>query len=161
MHILIKAVGVKALATQFNELPTTVNATLARRLEKYAKDPIMEESVRRCPKDTGALRSTNKVRRLKLGTGPSRAAVELSYGGPTPGSSEHFVEGAKIKPYVDYAWLLHERTYRSYSEPGTGPKYLEQPIMDHMMSLERIVRSGVQEATLSVFRRSFFHTLKY
>lgn len=156
MHILIQAVGVKALATQFKRLPIRVNETLARRLEKYAKDTIMEESVRRCPKDTGALRSTNKVRRLLLGSvsAPTQLGIELSYGGPTPGSSEHFVEGAKIKPYVDYAWILHERTYRSYSEPGTGPKYLEQPIMNHMMSLERIVRSGVQEATLSAFVRT-------
>ena len=150
----IHAVGLKALATQFAALPKAMNVQLGKRMRDYAKDPIMEDSLQMCPKDTGALRSTNSVRRTK--TNPNVIQIRLSYGGRTPGSSKHFEQGAKIKPVVEYAHRLHEHTYKNYSEPGTGPKYLEIPILNHKIPMERIIRSGVQEAVVSVFSSTAF-----
>jgi hypothetical protein len=147
--VQIYAVGLKALATQFKALPRTLDVTLGKRMRNFAHDTIMKESLRKCPKDTGALRSTASVRRTK--TSPNEIRIRLAYGGRTPGSSIHFKQGAKIKPYVNYAHRLHENTYENYTEPGTGPKYLEDPINNHKADMGRIIRSGVQESVMTVF----------
>lgn len=149
--IQIYAVGLKALATQFAALPRTLDKTLGERMRKYANDTIMEESLLMCPKKTGALRSTKSVRRTK--TTPDLIRIRLAYGGKTNPASKHFVSGAKIKAYVNYAHVLHENTYENYSEPGTGPKYLEQPILNHKDEMGRVIRSGVQEAVMTVFSK--------
>jgi hypothetical protein len=151
--VQIYAVGLKALATQFKALPSALNRSLGERMSNFARDTIMEESLLRCPKKTGALRSTGRVRRTK--TTPNEIRIRLSYGGRTPGSSKHFVQGAKIKPVVEYAHALHENTYKTYSEPNTGPKYLEDPIKNNKADMARVIRSGVQEATMSVFSGAF------
>jgi hypothetical protein len=149
----IYAVGVKALATQFKALPSTLDKTLGERMRNYANGTIMEESLRRCPRKTGALRSTGIVRRTK--TTPNEIRIRLSYGGRTNPASKHIVSGAKVKPVVTYAHRLHENTYEHYTEPGTGPKYLEEPIMDHKDGMERVIRSGVREAVMTVFSGAF------
>lgn len=149
--VIIRAIGIRALSTQFHQLPSRVSTELGARIKDFSERSIMKESLRMCPKETGALRSTNNVRQIKARS--TEVQVELSYGGRTPGSSEHFESGAKITPYVEYAWLLHEETYKNYTTPGTGPKYLEIPILNNRMDLERIIRSGVQTATLAVFMR--------
>ena len=58
---------------------------------------------------------------------------------------------AKIKSTVEYAHRLHEHMYKNYTEPGTGPTYLEEPVMDHKVFMGRVIRYGVQIATMTVF----------
>jgi len=149
--VKIHAVGLRAFATRFHALPRVLSINLGKRMRGFAVDPIMKQSLRICPKKTGALRSTWKVRRTK--TTPDHIRIQLSYGGRTPGSSEHFVQGAKIKPMVDYAHVLHENLYKTYSEPGTGPKYLEQPINNNLGELKKLIRASVRESVLSVFSK--------
>lgn len=147
--ITLHVVGVNAISSKIKTLPKTLTPELGKRIRAYASDPIMKESVEMCPKDSGALRSTNQVRRTK--TTPSFIAVRLSYGGRTPGSSPHFVTGRKIKPVVEYAHRLHEHLYKSYSKPNTGPKYLEKAVMNHKDAIEKIIGSEVRQALLRVF----------
>lgn len=74
---------------------------------------IMKESVRRCPLEFGPLRASATVHPPDVSG--RDVSVTLSYGGPS----------------ARYALAVHERMGpTNWSEPGTGPKYLEGPVLE-------------------------------
>jgi hypothetical protein len=86
---------------------------------------VMNEAQRRCPKDTGLLRNTRKD-----GT---EAADDSRQNDPAV-----IADGAitlEIGFYKEYAAFVHEgiagkSTAKNYTTSGTGPKFLEGPIME-------------------------------
>ncbi len=91
-----------------------VDAVTDEIAEELAK-VVLYESQLRVPKDTGALLGSGKVTVQPTKRGKTAAVV--SFGGDSPSG------------YVDYALFVHEDMPRgftkSYTTPGTGPKYLE------------------------------------
>lgn len=65
---------------------------------------IKGKAVNRCPLDTGALRNSATVTKLKNG-------AEISFNTP-------------------YALIMHEKQGYAPSHPGTGPNYLRGPLLE-------------------------------
>ena len=78
---------------------------------KLAGETLMAEAIPITPLDTGALRRSGYVSHPRLVGG--MATVEVGFGGTA----------------AKYALRVHEWTdpEPNWSEPGTGPKYLERP----------------------------------
>lgn len=81
---------------------------------------IIEKSVHVTPKDAGILRGSATVGSPQISA--KRAKVEFGYGGAAS----------------DYATAVHEMTGSvNWSEPGTGAKYLEEPVTEHGQEFAR------------------------
>lgn len=81
---------------------------------------IMEDSKQVVPVDTGTLRNSGTVMPPQVSGGG--VSVELGYGGLAR----------------DYALVIHEAPREwNWSKPGTGPKYLERPVLAAARGLPR------------------------
>jgi len=103
---------------------------------------IMTESKRRCPTDTGILRSSGTVHlpEIRVEKGKKRISVLMSYGGAAQ----------------EYALAVHEHLSEhsppswieagdniNWSAAGTGPKFLEGPINEAMGGLAAKIAARV------------------
>jgi hypothetical protein len=87
---------------------------------KEAAEHLLRKSLEVCPKDTGRLRKSGKVKRRGQG---KNAAFEVVYEAP-------------------YAIYVHEMPNKgiNWTTPGTGNKYLERPARQERSTMRRIVR---------------------
>jgi hypothetical protein len=98
------------LERRFIELSLRAPVALAEAVYAEA-NAIMATSLRLCPIDTGALRSSGHVELPKIeGRG---VTVEMGYGGAA----------------APYALIVHERM-GVFHQPPTQAKYLEQPFLE-------------------------------
>jgi len=91
----------------------------------YAEAGLLAtESIRRTPLDTGALRGSIKTLRPEVH--PDNILVKIVAGGPA----------------APYALIVHEKMGSvNWQEPGTGPKYLENPVNEAAANwTERLAR---------------------
>lgn len=100
-----------------------VKTEVAAELYQWCEER-MAVSKERVPVKHGHLRSTGKVE--KPVWDGNEVSVTMGYGGPSD-------DGA----YVDYAGAVHEMMDSSvhWTTPGTGPKYLENPIKEDIKAL--------------------------
>jgi hypothetical protein len=84
------------------------------RLEEQAKDPILKKSKELVPVDTGALKDTGKVHKIRK-RGVHTRHVNITYGG----------RSEKLNVNVRYAVIQHEGNFRH--PRGGQRKFLEVP----------------------------------
>lgn len=127
--------------TQLNSLRSRTPRALGVRLRKLAEDPILKESKRLVPVDTGALRSTGKVHPLKKLTG-MQYKVDITYGG----------QADEFKKRVKYAIIQHENL-RFLHPKGGMAKFLEIPVFMYSASvIPKNLIGRVAELTRKFFK---------
>ena len=103
---------------------------VARALLSWGETTRTTKILPRTPKDFGNLRGTITARVTRQG---SVARLEFYAGGPAAPYAVHVHENLKAN--------VHWKT------PGTGPKYIENPVTEEMPRLEDEVGREVERAT--------------
>lgn len=99
---------------------------------------VLAEAVDRAPLEEGGLRESGHVSPEVGAThvGPT-LEVEVAFDKPYA-AAQHEAHGPP-------SWEGAERPF-DYTEPGTGPKYLEGALLDNAPRLERAVKAAVDKA---------------
>ena len=106
-------------------------------VEDTAQD-IYDETQVRVPKETGALAGTGRIERNTRG--PHEFSRSIWYGEPG--------EGPEI---IDYAAAVHEILDAQHASP-TGPKYVEQPLIEAIPDFKKTVAEEMQKAVKEAFK---------
>lgn len=91
-------------------------------------------AVKRTPKDTGTLRNTIYVKRME-------GAIAIGAGGPA----------APYAKYVHESLRSKHGSPIKYKTPGTGPKYIENPIRERRDELAKDVLRELKKETERTF----------
>ncbi len=111
-----------------------------------------EDTARRAkyvtPKDTGNLRASIHANVKRSG---GKVTLTIGAGGPA-GSGN--IDNETNKKHVGYAKIVHEQLGKVvWRTPGTGPKYLENPINERIFLLDDEVGDQVDKALEMVMRK--------
>lgn len=115
---------------RIDEFKRTIREAVATGLYQFG-NMVMEISKReRVPVDTGALMNSGYVA-LPEDNG-TEISVTMGYGGQS----------------VDYALVVHENMnpHVHWKRPGSGPKYLENPLKESQDKMPDVVGDAVQKA---------------
>ena len=111
---------------------------LGERMLKFGELIMNDSKENYVPVDQGALRDTGTVREVSHGIGMN-VEIRLSYGGGgTTGRAIAIHERPDNDPPT---W--EGKSDLNWTKPGTGPKYLELPVMHHSAKVPAVVAEAL------------------
>jgi hypothetical protein len=146
MRIKWRVTGEKELSAKMKRLADRrINASVRETLN-YGGDKVATEARKRCPVDTGALRSTiRKIEVKRTGRGVVAYGVQAGgwtgSGGPvSPGIGR---TGRAAPPHVDYERYVHEDM--SAYHPVGEAKFMEKAMLSEWPLIVRRVRARIKK----------------
>jgi len=125
----VNVTGLDAMQSKMDQLMPAITREVSEELYVFAND-VKEASQMVVPVDTGALMNSATVK------GPNKEGdvitVTIGYGGVA----------------VGYALKVHEDLdpHIRWKRPGSGPKYLENPLKERQEKLPQFLAQAVQRA---------------
>ena len=121
--------GIDTIKARIEKAIANAQPEVGSALYQFAES-IMTESKRRVPLKTGALMNTGKVQKPEVSG--SKVTVTLGYGDEA----------------VGYALAVHENMSPTvhWTRPGSGPKFLENPVKERQDELPGIVADAIKRS---------------
>jgi hypothetical protein len=145
--VTVRITGLREAVGKLQGAPKRLEGEVGRALYQFAED-VMTESKLRVPVLTGTLMSTGHVDPPKTEGG--KVVVDMGYGGPAAPYALYVheaLEGAR-PPNPNWSW--YKKVARggqiSWTRPGSGPKFLENPMKEKSDQLPGRVRDAVMRA---------------
>jgi len=147
LKIELEIRGLDKLSERLRQAIPRARKNVARELYLFAEE-VMAISKERVPVDTGALMSTGKVMPPEDDDG--KISVVMGYGDESTNYALYVheaLEGAR-PPSPNWSWTKKVAAggQIAWSRPGSGPKYLENPLKENQDKLPGRIRDAVVEA---------------
>jgi uncharacterized membrane protein YebE (DUF533 family) len=133
--IKIECPGLPKMLAALSEFRGNMSQIIKRGMTSWA-EPVRTEMLKRVPMDTGALAGSILAPKIKIEG--STVNLEFAAGGAAAG----------------YAVYVHESLGKSKSgtairwkRPGSGPKFMENPINENIGKLDSEVAQEIEKAT--------------
>jgi hypothetical protein len=145
--INLQITGLKELADKLRTAGKGLEAEVGRELYQFGEE-VMTASKLVVPVRTGTLMNTGQVQ--PPATEGVQVVVRLGYGGPAAPYALYVheaLEGAQ-SPNPSWSWakdVAHGGEIH-WTRPGSGPKYLENPLKERQGELPRRIRDAVMRA---------------
>lgn len=130
--IKLEITGIASAKRKLRALRKEVLDAMAKSLYQSAEDPIMRESKRETPVDTGTLRSSGHVEQPEVRRRAGTVEVMMGYGGPA-GNGEH----------VGYAVYVHENLTAHH--PVGKARYLVDPFNRNAHVVMRYLEKDIRK----------------
>ncbi len=145
--IALEIRGLDRLSDKLLAAVPAAKAEVSGVVYRFAEE-VMSISKERVPVDTGALMSTGKVT-LPVVEG-EEITVTLGYGDESVGYALYVheaLEGARA-PSDNWSWTKKAAAggQIAWTRPGSGPKYLENPVKENQDRLPGLVRDAIVDA---------------
>jgi len=125
-RITLEILGLDRLKDRFQSAAPAIRQEVSKELYRFGEE-VMAVSKLRVPVDTGALMNTGKVAPPEIQG--EEVAVTLGYGDES----------------VGYALFVHENMNNvKWTRPGSGPKYLENPLREMQDKLPERITEAVK-----------------
>lgn len=144
MRVELKITGLDALAAKLHNAAKTLEDAIGREMYIFAEE-VMTASKLIVPVETGTLMNTGHVELPRMHEGS--VLVQMGYGGPAAPYALYVheaLEGA-IPPSPNWSWTkkVARGGQIAWTRPGSGPKYLENPLKERQDQLPGRVKKAV------------------
>lgn len=144
MRIEFRIKGLDALAKKLENAAKILESAVGREMYIFAEE-VMTASKLVVPVKTGTLMNTGHVE-LPQST-PQGVIIQLGYGGPAAPYALYVheaLEGA-VPPSAHWSWTkkVAGGGQIAWTRPGSGPKYLENPLKEKQDELPPRIKNAV------------------
>ena len=130
--------GLAQMKAKFARAATNAKPVMEKDLLRFGTLVMNDAKERYVPVDHDVLRSSGKVEIVTDAGWSNTMAVRLSFGGPA--ASYAIAVHEHLSDFSPATW--QDKTDLNWTKAGTGPKYLEMPVMWHSKDLH-VVASNV------------------
>jgi hypothetical protein len=146
MHIELRIKGLDALAKKLDNAAKTLDDAVGRAVYIFGEE-VMTASKLVVPVKTGTLMNTGHVEPPRKEG--DRVVVQMGYGGPAAPYALYVheaLEGA-VPPSANWSWTKAVQAGKQiqWTRPGSGPKYLENPLKERQDQLPGRVKDAVMK----------------
>lgn len=128
--------GIQRTARNLKALQRVILRESGKGARDYLLDTILDAQANFVPVDTGALRSSGFVKKIKW-KGDDEFRVRAGFG------QDSVLNPKTGNPTSDYAWVQHE------TNPNGKSKYLSQPARKNIPKLKTNIESRIQKSIVA------------
>lgn len=148
-EVFFQVKGLEQLAATLRSMPKIARRTAGVEMANIAHEVIADARDNYVPYKSGALHDSGDADEYSESMDSEITQIAMWFGGPLSATQGHGGEAAvtfegerftatgkgvstdkkKIVDAAEYAFQQHEYMHKSYTKLGTGPKYLELPLM--------------------------------
>ncbi len=134
MPVKVRLYGVDKVKANLRQFSTNMREK-GKRSIAYRWGLVLRRSEALCPEDEGDL-----VESAKLTFSPNGLSATISYGGP--GIPYAIAAHEHLSVHSPYSWRAAGQI--NWTKPGSGPKYLERPVMEALTQLPRQLQEDLR-----------------